>query len=739
MNNEIIEIDSERIGSISPGHRWSPHIGPLAQRFLSKVAYHREDVESEALEILARCTKPGERAQRAGLVVGYVQSGKTTSFTAVSTLAADNGYGIIIILGGTSTPLLDQTRTRIIRDLDLSDADAYRRWVHIESPQPGTSEAQRMATAIATQLDPDSDEDERVPVLVTVMKQHVHMENLALVLDQLNRDFDLSRVTALIVDDEADQATPNLRRGQHESATYSRLRRIRSALASHTLLQYTATPQAPLLVSIADEISPEFVCTLTPGDGYTGGRFFFVAHHDDFVRHIPSDDLAVIDAESDVPPDSLLLAFSTFILGCAIARERGEQSPAQRSMLVHPSQKTLPQARFVNWLRTTRDHWLRSLSLDTDDPDRRDHIEAVWSPAWNELERTVADLPDLSMLLPRCSRVLKNVVFEEVNATASGTSEIPWAKGPYWVLVGGQLLDRGFTVEGLTVTYMPRGMGVGNADTLQQRARFFGYKAGYAPYCRLYLDATVDHAFTSYVRHEEALRGELEDVAREGKSLKDWKRIFFLDQSLRPTRQGVIRLPLMTPRFTEGWFSQRDFGDASEDLLRANLASVDNFLAGRDWEEFAERSGPEPTQRHAVSDTIVAEVLSELLTPFITWGDDVASFTALRALLDEAGGGLPCSIVHMSAFLPQGTRRQRSMSDGKIKNLFQGRNPKSGIPTYLGDRQVHRDDVITIQVHVCDLTEDDGTDEGDAVVFSNVPVIAAWLPSHLIERILVGA
>lgn len=739
MSTEIVHVDVERIGSISPGQRWNPVIGPLAQRFLSKVAYHRDDVESEALQVLARCTRPGELSQRAGLVVGYVQSGKTTSFTAVSALAADNGYGVVIILGGTSTPLLDQTRTRIKKDLDLADSDAYRRWIHVESPQPGSNEAQRLAAALATQLDADADEDERVPVLVTVMKQHIHMENLALVLDDLSEQLELGNITALIIDDEADQATPNLKRGQQESATYSRLRRIRAALESHTLLQYTATPQAPLLVSIADEISPEFVCTLTPGDGYTGGKFFFVDHHDDFVRHISSDDLAVIDSESDLPPGSLLLAFSTYILGCATARERGEQNPAQRSMLVHPSQKSLPQARFVNWLRTTRDHWLQSLALEPDDPDRQDHIDSVWAPAWAELERTVGDLPELDVLLPRCTRVLKNVIFEEVNATSSGTSEVPWAKGPYWVLVGGQLLDRGFTVEGLTITYMPRGMGVGNADTLQQRARFFGYKEGYAAYCRLFLDATVDHAFTSYVRHEEALRAELEGIAREGKSLKDWKRIFFLDKSLRLTRQGVIRLPLITPRFAEGWFSQRDFGDASGDLILTNSATVDEFVGSREWTEFEDKSGPELIQRHVITDTTIADVLSGLLTPFITWGDDVASFTALRAILDEAGEDLPCAVVRMSAHLPEGTHRQRSLSDGKIKNLFQGRNPKSGVPTYLGDRHVHRDDIITIQLHVCDLTEDDGTEEGTTVVLPAVPVIATWMPSHLVERILVEA
>jgi len=64
-------------------------------------------------------------------------------------------------------------------------------------------------------------------------------------------------------------------------------------------------------------------------------------------------------------------------------------------------------------------------------------------------------------------------------------------------------MDRGFTVEGLTVTYMPRGKGAGNADTIQQRARFLGYKRGYLGLCRVFLESDVQRAFSVYVNHEE--------------------------------------------------------------------------------------------------------------------------------------------------------------------------------------------------------------------------------------------
>jgi hypothetical protein len=102
-------------------------------------------------------------------------------------------------------------------------------------------------------------------------------------------------------------------------------------------------------------------------------------------------------------------------------------------------------------------------------------------------------------------------------------------------------MDRGFTVEGLTVTYMPRSPGVGNADTIQQRARFFGYKRRYLGYCRIYLENDARTAFVQYVEHEEEIRAQLQDVSISGRSLRDWKRAFVLSPDLKPCRNNVIQ------------------------------------------------------------------------------------------------------------------------------------------------------------------------------------------------------
>ena len=123
-------------------------------------------------------------------------------------------------------------------------------------------------------------------------------------------------------------------------------------------------------------------------------------------------------------------------------------------------------------------------------------------------------------------------------------------------------MDRGFTIEGLTVTYMPRHSGVGNADTLQQRGRFFGYKRSYLGFCRIYLEQQVLTAFEEYVVHEEEMRRQLKDVRDRGQSLSEWKRAFILSPALRPCRANVIRYDYARGRFSDSWFAPRVVGSS---------------------------------------------------------------------------------------------------------------------------------------------------------------------------------
>lgn len=734
---DLVQVIDGGDFAITPGATWTPSVGDELYSFLDRVFPDARDrTREETVRILAKGVKRGELRRTAGLVVGYVQAGKTTSFTAAAALARDNHFAIVIVIAGTSTNLLDQTQDRLRSDLCLDDKDAYRRWVHAESPKPASEEAAKIEAALEDWLDDDLDDADRATVLITVMKQHRHLEWLVQVLEDVGERLDLSRVTALVIDDEADQASPNLkRRVDEESATYGRIRRVRAQLPSHTLLEYTATPQATLLVSLVDELSPDFVCVIDPGSAYTGGKYFFNEHRDQFIEHIPLADVQAIDQGED-PPESLQHAFSSFALGAAVGKMLGGDPP-QRSMLVHPSQKTLPQAKFVGWLKAIRDLWVDLLKADANDLDRKALIDTWLVPAYEDLAASVDGLPPLDELLGRLPGVLKKTSIVEVNASQGRPEPIKWSTSYSWILVGGQLLDRGFTVEGLTVTYMPRGMGVGNADTVQQRARFFGYKRGYAAICRAWLDPTVDQAFTNYVKHEEVMRAELIGVAKSGTSLKEWKRVFLLSRSQKPTRASVIRLATNRSTFAKKWFDQGHFDGADEDIFGPNRALVDEFCSRYAFHDDAGDSRRTDTQIHPVTEAPLGEALELLLRDFVMTDEDAVQFAALRVLLavidDQADE--ECVVHRMRAKSPKPRMRSLDKAD-KIKNLFQGSNKPTGYP---GDRAVRSDDQVTIQIHRLELRGDDGTEEGDKapVVASDVPVLAVWVPERFDTSVII--
>src|SRR2546423_8279023 len=124
---------------------WAPAMGPEALQFLDRVVPEssRESVGDAAVSILAKGIPPtAAEGQETGLVVGYVQSGKTMSFETVAALARDNGFPIVIVITGTANPLLDQSTGRLRRDLRLDDPQKARRWIRFQNPDAGDATMQ---------------------------------------------------------------------------------------------------------------------------------------------------------------------------------------------------------------------------------------------------------------------------------------------------------------------------------------------------------------------------------------------------------------------------------------------------------------------------------------------------------------------------------------------------------------------------------------------------------------------
>src|SRR5207302_1299031 len=141
---------------------------------------------------------------------------------------------------------------------------------------------------------------------------------------------------------EADQASLNTLVNQGDlSTTYRELRRVRTMLANHTFLQYTATPQGNLLINLIDVLSPDFASLLQPGSGYVGGSAFFRPLSPS-ARIIPPADIPDPAHPPVEPPESLHEALRLFFVGAASGMIRREDDPRNRSMMVHPSREINP-------------------------------------------------------------------------------------------------------------------------------------------------------------------------------------------------------------------------------------------------------------------------------------------------------------------------------------------------------------------------------------------------------------
>lgn len=500
-----------------------------------------KSVLHESLCILGRCLPPSEPAGReTGLVVGYVQSGKTMSFETVIALARDNGYGLVIVLAGTKNTLRSQSEHRLKKDLGLMNGSDH--WHHFSNP------TKKLRSQIEGRIDDWRKKHSRKSLLVTVLKHGGHLDKLTEVLGSVN----LTDVPTLIVDDESDQASLNTNANRIRtnrvpatamSTTYERILGLRDVLPHHSYLQYTATPQANLLLAQTDLLNPSFSELVTPGDAYTGGHAFFKGAAG-LTVDIPPGDVPTAQTPLKSPPKSLLSALRYFLLVAAqhaLTRDRKSLKPKDRnrSMMVHPAAATASHKVYKGWVERA----YRSLKKMVGDEHttKPAAVAAIFQSEYVSLAKTYPGIKPLGDLIEAMVEdVFTDLDHAEVNSTPEA-NEVDWTATRYWILIGGANLDRGYTVEGLCITYMPRALGGSPAaDTLQQRARFFGYKKSYLGLCRVFLQAGVRQAFTEYIEHEDFIREALEK--HRGKPLRDWRRDFILTQMLRPTRLNVIGL-----------------------------------------------------------------------------------------------------------------------------------------------------------------------------------------------------
>lgn len=709
----------------------------LVERKLPGDDEAQDRLKHDSLEVLGLCVPAGVATPQRStvLVVGRVQSGKTLSFTAVTAAAHDNGHRLVIVLAGTANNVAEQTRVRLQQDLHIDGHGWDRPWWLEHNPSPGDSATLKREFAAWEQS--GSNPGSRKTVVLTVLKQQDRLDSLT----EMLRRAGSSLGSVLVIDDEADQASMNTaQRRPTASRIHQAIADLRAVLPRHTFLQYTATPQAPLLIRLIDELSPDKAFALRPGGDYVGGeQFFGDADHAGLSRPIPERDLVEEDDFGALPPASLHEAMRIFFLSVAALHAKNH-TRTQRSMMVHPSRLQAMHELFHNWVEAARERWAKLLEDEAESPQ----VLEDFRHAYADLASTAEDLPSFNELVPHLGNAMRRTRVQLINSKEKAPPVLPWSRHSGWILVGGQSLDRGFTVEGLTVTYMPRGSGVGNADTIQQRGRFFGYKRSYLGHCRLYLEGELLENYRRYVAHERSIHSLIAEHRGSNENLRERARRIELTPDLNPTRSSVVDPGVRREAHRNPWFQQRALL-VNEQASRNNGAVVDRFLAELEAAVVPDRFGGDvpDAERHRVAAGLPLQRVQTLLeTMSLSGREDAALWeNVLYAVRQEAMGNpkATASVVLMHPEQRNARKVVPKRGELRVEQAF-GRGSATGVSA--AERRDDRscftpEDAVTLQLHRFDLYDGNVRamkKAGEEPLAEQVPLLAV----RLADRMLTG-
>jgi hypothetical protein len=460
-----------------------------------------------------------------------------------------------------------------------------------------------------------------------------------------------------------------------------------------------------------DLLSPKFHVVLTPGLGYTGGKTFFKENTGLILSIPPNEVYHYKNNNLEDCPQSLVDALQLFLMGVAIVVNI-QSKENFLSMLVHADREQDASRKFYKWVKDYLNSWQDRLNkLPVNDPSRMELIRE-FKVLYPEATRLMIDAPTFEEVMENVQQVILDYNIELVISNSGKqkkTTEIDWSNSSAHILVGAEMLNRGYTVEGLAVSYMPRyTIGKSNADTIQQRCRFFGYKQNYLSSCRVYLPAISTLEYVEYVEHEEIMRKELKE-----KSLEEYEQLLILSNAINPTRNNILSVDIVKHKLS-GW---RQFNALQH--ISENNDFIELFKKSNTFSLFKQFGTDDRNHRYLkldIKDTI--SFLKDFKIANVP--DTLRKSSTIQYLkyLSETSGLKDAYIFDMAFNVERGRERALITEQGqyKINNIFSGRSI-SGKENYPGDKDIMFRDSFCIQIHKIRLKHD-SMDWGNKVIYT---------------------
>lgn len=508
-----------------------------------------------------------KQRKRYGLVLGDVQSGKTSTYSGLICKAADAGIKVVILLAGTTETLRQQTQERIEEDI----VGLTIRTDNFHNNQPtnvgvGTLPGWENKVTTFTLYEDDfnmaraksmSSIGSQKSIVLFVVKKNVpvltHLHEWLTGSNQhLNADGKLP-YSLLLIDDEADNASINTKDSTLDpTATNRKIREICEVFMDSNYVGFTATPFANIFINpetdeemvTADLFPKDFIYVLPTPDPYIGAQKIFgqpSKEHPNYgncsymldncyitdIKELTDADIRSTPEQQliDGPiyfkhkktwrgqlPSSLIESVRCFYLANAIRDLDIKQQKAPRTMLINIS-------RYVgvhSYLKKEIDQLVTNDYKEIRINFSVDHDKNVNNKLYKELHRL------FELHYSNCGYTWDEVGAKNnllrgekpkvivVNGSKESREDAPnYKRNPSLrlIAVGGLALSRGLTLKGLSTSYFYRN--TSTYDVLMQMGRWFGYRPNYEKVCRIWITNTSANWYREIAEATEELKSEL--------------------------------------------------------------------------------------------------------------------------------------------------------------------------------------------------------------------------------------
>lgn len=560
------------------------------KRYLSEIQQLPEmvidEIDQSTDAILDGMSNPSDtdNFEKKGLVIGYVQSGKTGNYVGLINKAIDVGYRFIVVLAGMHNNLRQQTQFRIDQGVNgkqkingvetkvgvgtlINRFDNHTQSLTTADNTGDFNSAAANMNGINFNLETP---------LIAVIKKNVHpLKNMNKWLENsigINMESQ-SNKAVLIIDDEADQASinnnfkiedldapitddeGNVDKENKPSAINGGIVDLINKFSRRCYTGYTATPYANVLIPLDTEhhqnIFPEdFIVRLKQPSNYLGPEKYFdealpgILEIDgaegfiDQLRAFKNEEIEEIEI-----PESLKIASKQFIISGAIRFFRGQQND-HMSMLIHVSHLTAIQNHLGRVFRT---YWNElKEGIENNNENLWDELSSIYlgeitkglinpvesqeyyTKKYSENDSFINnnfDLPkSFGQLRDDIRSFIAAVVILIVNGHKDNKGESLdyhlYPHGRKVIAIGGNTMSRGLTLEGLHTSYFIRH--ARTFDTLMQMGRWFGYRSNYADLCRIITTTEIAIDFGEICNADTIMNENITAMIRSNASPKDF-------------------------------------------------------------------------------------------------------------------------------------------------------------------------------------------------------------------------